>query len=92
MNEAKASNERMISELGRAIRTEAEGHLFYSEAAKLTGDPKGREVFLHLASEELEHMHVIISLVEALENGEEWPYYPDALAEGMKKEHPIFPG
>jgi Fur family ferric uptake transcriptional regulator len=39
-----------------AIATERSGLEFYTRAAKLTGDPRGRQVFQRLAEEEKEHL------------------------------------
>ncbi len=41
--------------LVKAIKAERDGHSFYSMAANASQDPKGRDVFLRLAAEELEH-------------------------------------
>ena len=42
--------------LRMAIATERSGLAFYTRAAKLARDPRGREVFLRLAGEEQEHL------------------------------------
>jgi Fur family transcriptional regulator, ferric uptake regulator len=42
--------------LRMAIATERSGREFYSRAAKITRDPRGREVFQKLAEEEKEHL------------------------------------
>lgn len=64
MNAATAALARGLSE---ALRAEATGHHFYSMAAQTTQDPKGREVFLQLAAEELAHQRYLRANFEALE-------------------------
>ena len=50
------SKEKIMSGLQAAMRAEHEGHHFYMMAASSTQDPKGKEVFIRLAKEELEHV------------------------------------
>lgn len=45
----------VIDGLKRAMQAEADGHNFYVLAAKNTKDKKGKEVFLSLAKDELDH-------------------------------------
>ena len=42
-----------------AIATERSGLEFYTRAARVTKDPRGREVFLHLAEEEKHHLSTL---------------------------------
>jgi rubrerythrin len=49
------ATKRITDGLEKAIQAELEGHHFYRMAADSTADPQGKEVFLALAQEELEH-------------------------------------
>jgi rubrerythrin len=49
-----------------AIATEKSGREFYSRAAKITGDARGRKVFQKLASEEDDHLGKLERRYEAL--------------------------
>jgi rubrerythrin len=49
------SHEKTLEALRRAIQAEIEGQHFYAMAAACTQDPKGREVFETLATEEAAH-------------------------------------
>lgn len=53
MDQATAT--RISEGLKKAIEAEQNGHSFYLMAARSTDDDKGREVFLQLAAEELDH-------------------------------------
>lgn len=52
MNDAKPGT---IQGLKAAIQAELEGHHFYRMAAQATSDIQGKEVFLQLAGEEMDH-------------------------------------
>ena len=45
--------------LRMAIATERSGREFYTRAAKITKDPRGRRVFQRLAGEEIEHLRTL---------------------------------
>ncbi len=55
--------------LAEALRAEATGHHFYSMAAHTTQDPKGREIFLRLAAEELAHQRYLEATYAGLQEG-----------------------
>ena len=69
-----------VKALQIALDTEKKGYRFYKIAAKSTRDPKGREVFEHLAKDEIEHMGVIAASYEALTRNEPWMTYEQAAA------------
>lgn len=50
---------RVAKELEQAIKAEFDGHNFYLMAARSTQDPKGREIFEQLATEELGHLRFL---------------------------------
>jgi rubrerythrin len=54
-----AATKRVAEGLQTAIRTETDGYHFYTMAANSVQDPKGREVFNHLAQEELSHLRFL---------------------------------
>jgi rubrerythrin len=79
-----------------AIATERSGLEFYARAAKLTTDPRGREVFQRLAEEEKEHLHTLeqrygelLAEDEALETRPTFLFFKGAangiFAEGAEK-------
>ncbi len=85
----------IIEKLSIALKTEAEGHAFYKHAAEVTTDEVGRDVFNHLASEELEHMNVIAAIAESLREGRGWMSYQEAVKAGLdirnQRGLPLFP-
>ena len=58
MPAGEASNETLFARdaLRMAIATERSGREFYTRAAKITQDPRGRSVFQKLAEEEKDHL------------------------------------
>ena len=60
----------LLEALKTALEAEMTGHQFYLHAAKTTEDPQGKATFTRLASEELEHFHLLRKQYAAiLENG-----------------------
>jgi rubrerythrin len=82
-----------VEALQVALDTEKKGYTFYKVAAKSSKDPKGQEVFEHLACDEIEHMGVIATIFESLTNNEPWMTYEEAVAKygETPKEKIIFP-
>lgn len=58
----------IITGLLTAIKSEHDGQFFYSMAAKMTSDPKGRRVFEQLAKEEVKHLDFLRAQYETLKN------------------------
>lgn len=83
----------VLDKLRIALKTEMEGFGFYNEAASMITDEKGKNVFKHLASEELDHMKVIFGIVKSVEDGKGWIGYEDAVGVDYTKGGglPIFP-
>ncbi len=52
-------NEETLKALRTAIEAELTGHEFYKNAAKNTGDPKGKEAFARMATEEMKHFEYL---------------------------------
>lgn len=87
------NREAHVEALQVALDTEKKGCRFYKIAAKSSKDPKGREVFEHLANDEVEHMGAIATIFESLTNDEPWMTYEEAAAKygDTPKEKIIFP-
>jgi len=86
---------RIADALSAASKTEAAGYRFYTAAAELVEDEKGRNIFSHLAAEELDHIKVVSAIAESLKSGRGWIGYDEALKRGGDYEKgglPIFPG
>lgn len=62
----KDEMEDILQGLQIAIKSENDGHFFYDMAAKITDDPKGREMFEKLAQEERNHLEFLKSQREAI--------------------------
>ena len=71
--------EAHIEALQVALDTEKKGYRFYKIAANSSRDPKGKEVFEHLANDEIEHMGVIAKVFESLTKNEPWMTYEEAV-------------
>lgn len=69
-----------VEALQIALDTEKKGYQFYRIAARSTSDPEGRQVFEHLAKDEIEHMGVFATLYRSLTNDEPWMTYEEAVA------------
>jgi len=82
-----------VEALQVALDTEKKGYMFYKIAAKSSKDPKGQEVFEHLANDEIEHMGVIATIFESLTNNEPWMTYEEAVTKygETPREKIIFP-
>jgi len=85
--------EAHVEALQIALDTEKKGYLFYKVAAKSSKDPKGQEVFEHLAKDEIEHMGVIATVFESLTSNEPWMTYEEAMDKygETPREQIIFP-
>jgi len=87
------TREAHVEALQVALDTEKKGYRFYKIAAKSSKDPKGQEVFEHLAKDEIEHMGVIATVFESLTKDEPWMTYEEAVEKygQTPKEKIIFP-
>ena len=77
------AQDKLIQDLNTAYNTEITGYHFYTTAAALVEDSKGRSVFSNLAKDELAHIVVIGKIAESLKNGLGWISYEEALAQGF---------
>lgn len=89
----KKGTDKIIKELGIAFETEVEGHAFYNTAANMISDEKGKNLFNHLATEELEHIRVVSGFADAIREGRAGISYSEAMKIGSpgKKGLPIYP-
>lgn len=78
----KVSGNNIIAELRLAHSTEIAGYFFYKFVAGMVSDKKGKNVFNHLAAEEMEHIKVVKSIADSIQAGAGWMSYDDALKKG----------
>ncbi len=86
--------EAVLEKLRVALKTEMVGYSFYSEAAGMISDEHGKNVFHHLAKEELDHIKILMKIADSVEAGRGWISFsenasgtPEEVDEGL----PIFP-
>ena len=60
------ATKQLLEGLREAMQAERYGHTFYKTAAMNTQDPTGKEVFLQLAREELEHFEFLAAHYRSL--------------------------
>jgi rubrerythrin len=85
-------NSVTLEALCQAARLEEDGHKFYTEAARRTKDPRGREMFLSLADDERSHLRIVEDQYEAVINEKEWISFPEALeCKPIDLDKPLFP-
>jgi rubrerythrin len=89
----KNAASKLLEDFRIAYRTEVEGHAFYKTAAGLIEDERGKNLFNHLAAEELDHIRVISAFEESLKQGGRLSGYDEALKKGSTGEKglPIYP-
>lgn len=88
------SDKKMMNDLVLAYRTEMDGYNFYSAAAAVATEDKGRLVFFNLAKDELEHLRVLSRIADSVKAGSGWLTYEDALRQGASitaQGLPIYP-
>jgi rubrerythrin len=59
---------KLLDGLQKAYKTERDGHSFYMMAANSTQDDKGKQVFMQLAQDEMEHMRFLRTQYESVLN------------------------
>jgi len=87
--------QELADELSLAHNTELRGYYFYKTAAEMMSDDRGKDVFTHLASDEIEHIRVIKAIAASLKDGLGWMNYSDAVKHGSqdtKEGLPIYQG
>lgn len=68
---------KAIGALTMAIRVEQNGYRFYRRAAEETDDPRGKELFLSLADDEVAHESILKTRLAALERRGTWKRVAD---------------
>ncbi len=85
----------IIEELETAHNTEVTGYFYYKAAADIVGDEKGKNIFTHLAKEELDHLKAISAIADSIKKDMGWISYEDAVSKGESRGGeglPIFSG
>ena len=61
-----------VKALEAAMQNERIGYSFYTKAAELTKDEKGKKMFQALASDEQEHLHILQTQADSLKDANGW--------------------
>ena len=83
-------DDRILESLNTAFNAEIKGRDFYRAASELIDDERGKNIFKHLAEEELEHIKVISRIAESVKAGTRWLSYEKALESSSVDEESIF--
>ena len=85
---------KIIEDLGIAYKTEIKGYAFYNAASMVASNDRGKNVFVHLAKEELDHIRAISAIVEAVKADGGWIGFDEALKRSVSTGEglPIFQG
>jgi rubrerythrin len=59
---------------------ERDGIKFYNQVAQRASDKRGKAMFLDLANQEHDHLHLLLAEYQALEQGQDWLAYEAAMA------------
>lgn len=73
--------------LRRGMSLERDGFRFYTQAAQRASGVRGRQMFLDLAAQEKDHLRLLLAQYHALEAGQGWIPYQDA----MRADFPLDP-
>jgi rubrerythrin len=66
--------------LRKGMSIERDGIAFYTQAAERASDKRGKAMFLDLASQEQDHLHLLLAEYRALEAGQDWIPFEAAMA------------
>jgi rubrerythrin len=80
--------------LRRGMSLERDGYRFYTLAAHLASDKRGKAMFQDLAAQEVQHLRLLLAEHQALEAGHDWLPYEEALASDfpLDPDSPDLPG
>lgn len=70
-----SKKEAALAALQMGIQTEIDGHNFYQDFARRTGDPNARRMFERLARDEVMHLELLRSTKAMLEESGQWAEY-----------------
>jgi rubrerythrin len=65
--------------LRKGMSLERDGIAFYTQAAERASNKRGKAIFLDLANQEKDHLHLLLAEYQALEEGEGWLPYEEAM-------------
>jgi rubrerythrin len=75
---AEVDGGAVIDSLRTALKTEMVGYSYYTDLVEMLTDEKAKNVFKHLAKEELDHIKYIITLSDSVGEGRGWIGMKDA--------------
>lgn len=80
--------------LRRGMSLERDGYRFYRLAADLASDKRGKAMFQDLAAQEVDHLRLLLAEYQALEQGQGWLPYEEAMALDLPldPDNPDLPG
>jgi rubrerythrin len=80
--------------LRKGMSLERDGIAFYVQVAERASDKRGKAMFLDLANQEQDHLHLLLVEYRALEEGKGWLPYEEAMqvAIGFDPADPDLPG
>jgi rubrerythrin len=80
--------------LRRGMSIERDGYNFYTLAAKQSSNERGKAMFLDLATQEAEHLRLLLAEYRALEEGRGWLPHEEAMQEDfpLNPADPDLPG
>jgi rubrerythrin len=80
--------------LRRGMSIERDGYRFYMTAADRASDEHGEAMFRDLAHQEVDHLHLLLVEYAALQSGEGWIPYHEAMEReiDLDPENPDLPG
>lgn len=84
------NNRKAIEGLKTALQTELNGINFYRMASETTADPKGKEVFASLASDEAKHFNELKKNYDSLLKTGGWSYIRMEITTVFDGDSPIF--
>ena len=65
--------------LRKGMSLERNGIAFYTQVAERASDKRGKAMFLDLANQEKDHLHLLLAEYQALEAGSGWLPYEEAM-------------
>lgn len=66
--------------LRKGMSLERDGIAFYTQVAERTSDKRGKAMFIDLANQEKDHLHLLLVEYQALEEGKGWLTFEAAMA------------
>jgi rubrerythrin len=84
------STNTLAAILTKAMQLERDGHAFYLEAAEQTQSEAGRNMYLSLARDELQHLQILDEAYRSWLGEGVWPSAEELALEGSRR-WPVFP-